>query len=79
MLCIPGVNALKLLEVSRRVAFGLGSACKTNSTASQVLLEMGLPLDQASASFRVSFGVPSTEDEARQGAKCLADAASGLL
>ena len=78
-LTIPNVNAMKLLENTKVVCASVGSACKTlQATASHVILSMGVDLEQALASFRVSFGLPTEEQEVRQAAKTLAKNAHEL-
>ncbi|MES2615496.1 MAG: cysteine desulfurase family protein [Bdellovibrionota bacterium] len=72
-LSIPNVNAMKLLENTNQVCASVGSACKTlQATASHVLTSMGVDLEQALASFRVSFGLCNEEDEVRLAAKLIA-------
>lgn len=74
-----GVNAMKLIEESRIVCVSVGSACKTlQATASHVLLAMGIELDEALASFRISFGLPNTEDEVKRAARLLAVTAEAV-
>ena len=61
-LSIPNVNAMKLLENTPSVCASVGSACKTlQATASHVLMAMGVELEQALSSFRVSFGLCNTK------------------
>jgi cysteine desulfurase len=73
MLNFPACNAMKLVENARCLAVGVGSACRTlHATASHVLLAMGLPLDEALGSLRVSFGLPNTEAEVREAAALMA-------
>jgi cysteine desulfurase len=73
MVNFPACNAMKLVENARRIAVGVGSACRTlHATASHVLLAMGVPLDEALGSLRVSFGLPNTEAEVREAAALLA-------
>ena len=64
MLRFDNVNAMKLIENSKRVCIGTGSACRTlQATASHVLNAMGVDLDASLASFRVSFGMMNTEED----------------
>ncbi len=78
-LVVDRVNPLKLVEKVPRVAVGAGSACRAlHANASHVLLAMGLPLEEAMNSFRVSLGLPTTESEAREGALLIAAAARAL-
>ncbi|WGL59334.1 aminotransferase class V-fold PLP-dependent enzyme [Pigmentibacter sp. JX0631] len=78
-LCISGVNAMKLLEETRSVCASVGSACKTlQATSSHVLLAMGVPLENALSSFRISFGLTNSESEVREAAKRLAKTAIKL-
>ncbi len=74
-LLIDSVNPLKLVEDMKQVAVGVGSACRSlHASASHVLLAMGLPLDESLSTFRVSFGLPTTENDACEGAKLIAQA-----
>lgn len=75
-LCFPEVNAMKLLEECKTVCASVGSACKTlQATSSHVLLAMGVDLEHALSSFRVSFGLTNSEEEVREAAYRLAEAA----
>ncbi len=75
MIAVAGINAMKLLEDAQPLCLSAGSACRTlQATASQVLLSMGIPLDTALASFRISFGVPTTVVEVKSAAAILAQA-----
>lgn len=66
----PDVNAMKLIEDVKNVCVSVGSACRTlQATASHVCLNMGVPLEVALASFRVSLGLPNTIAEVELGAK----------
>ena len=68
----PSVNAMKLIEEAKILCLSVGSACKTlQATASHVLLAMGVELDEALASFRISFGLPNTESEVKKAAHLL--------
>ncbi len=72
-LSIANVNAMKLLENTPTVCASVGSACKTlQATASHVLLAMGIELEQALASFRISFGLCNSEEDVRTAARLLA-------
>ena len=76
MISCTDVNAMKLVETAGNVCVSVGSACRTlQATASHVLLAMGVPLDAALASFRVSFGMPNTMADAHMAATILAEAA----
>ncbi|WP_158997135.1 cysteine desulfurase family protein [Pigmentibacter ruber] len=78
-LCIAGVNAMKLLEETKSVCASVGSACKTlQATSSHVLLAMGVPLENALSSFRISFGLTNSEAEVKEAAKRLAKTAIKL-
>jgi cysteine desulfurase len=73
------VNAMKLLENTKIVCASVGSACKTlQATASHVIMSMGVELEQALASFRVSFGLCQSEEEVRLAARYLAQNAIEL-
>lgn len=76
-LAIENTNAMKLVEQARPLCVSVGSACRTlQATASPVLLSMGIPLEQALASIRLSFGVPNTADDVTRAAEILARAAA---
>ena len=78
-LSIPNVNAMKLLENTKTVCASVGSACKTlQATASHVIVAMGFELEQALASFRVSFGLGNNEEEVRLAAQMLSKNAHEL-
>ncbi len=78
-LAIPNVNAMKLLENTPRVCASVGSACKTlQATASHVLLAMGVNVEQALSTFRVSFGLGNNEKDVSIAAKLLAKSANDL-
>jgi cysteine desulfurase len=78
MLSFADVNAMKLIENAKRVAVSVGSACRSlHGSASHVLLAMGVPLDEALAGFRVSFGLPNSVEEVRDAARVLAENAGG--
>lgn len=78
-LCIHGVNAMKLLENTKTVCASVGSACKTlQATSSHVLLGMGVPLENALSSFRISFGLTNSEAEVKEAARRLAKTALKL-
>ncbi len=78
-LIIDDVNPLKLVENAKRIAVGTGSACHSlHASASHVLLAMGYGSDEAMSSFRVSFGVPSTAEEACEGARLIAQTVSSM-
>lgn len=80
MLSIEGVNSMKLVENMANVCVSVGSACRTlQATASHVLLAMGVPLEEALSSIRVSFGLPNSLDEASTAAERVAQAAKALL
>ncbi len=79
MVCIPGANAMKLIEQAKIICVSVGSACKTlQATASHVLVGMGVELDDALASFRVSLGLPNTTEDAQRAARVLAETAYEL-
>lgn len=77
---LPGVEATALLaELQDRVAASAGAACHgANATASHVLEAMGVSLETARSTIRLSVGKPTTEEELRRGAKEIAAAAARL-
>ncbi len=76
MLSFPNTNAMKLLEHAAPLCLSAGSACKTlQATASHVLLSMGVPLEEALGSFRVSFGLPTSSEEVLRSVEVLSRAA----
>lgn len=78
-ICLAGVNAMKLLEETRTVCASVGSACKTlQATSSHVLMAMGVPLENALSSFRVSFGLTNSVSEVTEAARRLAKSALKL-
>jgi cysteine desulfurase len=78
-LYFSGVNAMKLLEESKTICASVGSACKTlQATASHVLVAMGVELEHTLSSFRVSFGLTNSEEEVKEAARRLANAAKKL-
>ena len=69
-------NAMRVVELAEGVSVSVGSACKTlQATASSVLMAMGVPLEEALSSIRVSFGIPTTVEQATRAAEILAQAA----
>lgn len=73
MISIDGVNAMKLIEQCRNICMSTGSACKTlQATASHVLLAMGVPLEDALGSMRISMGLPTTRQEIEEAATIIA-------
>jgi cysteine desulfurase len=74
-LAIENTNAMKLVEHAQPLCLSVGSACRTTqATASPVLLAMGIPMEQALASFRISFGLPTQKEEVIRAAHILARA-----
>ena len=72
-ICIPGVNAMVLIERCVRVCVSAGSACKTSqATSSHVLASMNVSLEESLASFRISFGLTNTFEEVREAARIIA-------
>ena len=79
-LSIQNVNAMKLIENAKTVCVSVGSACKTlQATSSHVLEAMGVPLDEALMAFRVSIGLPNSEQDVVKAAEILAEEAKRLL
>jgi cysteine desulfurase len=57
------------------LAISSGSACSSsNPEPSHVLLAMGLTMPEAKGSFRISFGLPTTQEEANKAADIMIDA-----
>jgi cysteine desulfurase len=73
MLSIEGVNSMKLIEQCQNICVSTGSACRTlQATASHVLLAMGIPLEEALGSMRISMGLPTTRQEVEDAASTIA-------
>ncbi len=71
---IPGIEGPALVEaLKERVAFSTGSAChEGRTTASEVLLAMGIPEAQAASSIRLSTGMLNREEEMSIAAEAIA-------
>ncbi len=78
--CIPGVDAIDLLEKIRsRVAATAGSACHSGQKSpSPVLSAMGIPEADALSSIRLSTGKDNTEEEIREAINVIADTVDEL-
>lgn len=75
MLSFEDTNAMKLLESVPNLCVSAGSACRTlQATASHVLLAMGVPLEEALGSLRISLGIPTTEQDVQTAAHLLSRA-----
>ena len=73
-----GVSPEHLQMSLRSVAVSAGSACSSASSApSEVLLAMGLSVDQAKQTLRISLGRPTTEEEIEFATEALVNAAIG--
>jgi cysteine desulfurase len=73
MFSIEGVNSMKLIEECQNICVSTGSACRTlQATASHVLLAMGIPLEEALGSMRISMGLPTTRQEVEAAAATIA-------
>lgn len=76
---VPGAMAEMVLANVRRVQIATGSACTSAAVEpSHVLLAMGLGREEAGECVRVSFGRPSTEEDAEAAADDIA-AAAGFI
>ena len=76
---VPGAMAEMVLANVRRVQIATGSACTSAAVEpSHVLLAMGLGREEAGECVRVSFGRPSTEEDAEAAAADIA-AAAGFI
>jgi cysteine desulfurase len=58
-----GISAMLLMRRMPEVHFSVGSACTSGAGASHVLSAMGLPRERIDASFRLSVGWCTTEDD----------------
>ena len=76
-----GVEANTLLsEVSRQVAASAGAACHADEvTVSHVLEAMGVPLEYAMGTVRLTVGLPTTEQEIDRALEALIPAVRRLL
>ncbi|HXX54074.1 MAG TPA: aminotransferase class V-fold PLP-dependent enzyme, partial [Thermodesulfovibrionales bacterium] len=79
-ICIAGVDSLSLLEkIERSVAASSGSACHAGERRpSSVLMAMGVSESDAMSSVRLSTGKDTTEEEIREAADIIANAAQSL-
>lgn len=76
MMRFPNANAMKVIEEAKTICVSAGSACQTlQATASHVLVAMGVELEEALSSFRVSFGIPTSTEEVKRAAEVLSAAA----
>lgn len=76
---VPGAMSEMILANVRRVQIATGSACTSAAVEpSHVLLAMGLGREEAGECVRVSFGRPSTEEDAEAAADDIA-AAAGFI
>ncbi len=69
-----GVSAMLLMRRMPEVHFSVGSACTSGAAASHVLTALGLPRKRIDASFRLSVGWCTTEDEVDQAVAAFARA-----
>ncbi len=77
----PPVPAEVLVRVlsDRGFAVSNGSACSTKkSKKNRVMEEMGVPLEEASSSIRISFGPVTTSDDAERFCETLKDSVESL-
>lgn len=79
-LCFPGIDSHELLErIKDRVAASSGSACHSGiKKPSPVLTAMGVTDADALSSIRFSAGKDNTEDEVKEAAEIIVNAAEGL-
>jgi cysteine desulfurase len=71
----PSVSGATLLANAPQIAASTGSACHAGySTASKVILAMGVPPDEALGSVRISLGRSTTEADVDVAAEALASA-----
>lgn len=77
---IPGVNANELLTtIEPYVAASAGAACHSGEVQiSHVLRAMGVPVDCARGTLRLSTGRHTTREEVREAVMAIADAVRGL-
>lgn len=78
---LHGVNNRALLRgAGQNVSFALGSACATNKNEpSHVLRAMGLEETACNETIRISFGSPTTAEDAIHAATAISDSANRLL
>jgi cysteine desulfurase len=75
-----GIDAGRLISEVREVAFSAGSACASGSgRPSHVLRALGLSDAEARASIRLGFGRYTTEEELREAARLINQAAARQL
>jgi len=75
-----GVDVARLMSDVRDVAFSAGSACASGSgRASHVLRALGLSESEARASIRLGFGRYTTQEELREAAALINQAAARML
>ncbi len=75
-----GVDAARLISEVRQVAFSAGSACASGSgRPSHVLRALGLSDAQARGSIRLGFGRYTTQEELREAAALINQAAARML
>jgi cysteine desulfurase len=75
-----GIDANRLISEVRDVAFSAGSACASGSgRPSHVLRALGLSDSQARGSIRLGFGRYTTEEELREAARLINQAAARML
>jgi len=75
-----GIDANRLISEVRDVAFSAGSACASGSgRPSHVLRALGLSDSQARGSIRLGFGRYTTQEELREAARLINQAAARML
>jgi cysteine desulfurase len=69
---LPGISGSALLAATPEIAASTGSACHDNrELASQVILAMGVPPEEAVGSVRLSLGRSTTQDDVHRAAGAL--------
>lgn len=76
----PGVSGDKLLAATPQIAASTGSACHAgHSSASAVILAMGIPAEAALGSVRLTLGRHTTKDDVERAAEALIRAWQSLF
>ena len=78
--CYPGIEGKAIINsVSKSIAISAGSACTTQSVEpSHVITALGYGEDRAHSSIRIGLGRYTTNDDAKFGARKIADAVRNL-
>ncbi|MDH5491278.1 MAG: aminotransferase class V-fold PLP-dependent enzyme, partial [Myxococcales bacterium] len=67
----PGVNGAALLAAAPEIAASTGAACHDGRAASEAILALGVPPDQARGSIRLSWGRGTSREEIERAADAL--------